>query len=165
MRASEFLPEKINYDSLKPGIKWHKKVLGKYNLFAHTKDDPEHPGILVYVTDKDDPESANSLDAIGFGRFVPYKDNIETSFVSVKTRYQRQGIASAMYNFVRELGNDIAPSKAQSKDAKAFWAAGAGVGRPDIAKPEPTPEPVYEPKKDIQPKKQSFMQKLKKAFA
>ena len=44
MRASEFLPEKINPDSLKPGQKFHKKVLGKYNLFAQTKDDPEHPG-------------------------------------------------------------------------------------------------------------------------
>jgi hypothetical protein len=166
MRASEFLPEKLNPNSLEPNKKWHKPIMGgKYFLFAQTKDDAKSPGIIVYVTDKDDPELANSIDAVGFGRFIPKGENLEVSFVNVRTSHQRRGIASAMYNFVRELGNDVAPSPAQSKDAKAFWAAGAGLGKPDVVKQEPTPEPKPEPKQVTQPRKQSFLQKLKTAFA
>jgi GNAT superfamily N-acetyltransferase len=165
MRATEFLPEKINFDSLKPGKEYHKSILGgKYHLYAKTKDEPNlPPGIIVYVTDKDDPKLQNTLDAIGYGRYIPKGDNLEVSFVNVKQEYRRQGIASAMYNFVRELGNDIAPSSAQSADAKAFWSAGAGVGKSDIAKPEPTPEPKPEPA--ITPRKPSLLQKFKRAFA
>ena len=41
---------------------------------------------LLFVIDKDDPELANSIDAVGFGRFIPKGENLEVSFVSVRTR-------------------------------------------------------------------------------
>jgi len=167
MRANEFLPEKINFDSLEPGKEYHKSILnGKYHLYAKTKDDPSiAPGIIVYVTDKDEPKLRNTLDAIGYGRYIPKGDNLEVSFVNVKQNHQRQGIASAMYNFVRELGNDIAPSSSQSNDAKAFWAAGAGVNKTDIIKSEPTIEPKNEPISLNKPRKNNFLQKLKHTFS
>ena len=45
--------------------------------------------------------------------------------VSVWKEYQRKGIATEVYKFVRELGNDIKPSTTQTAAGKAFWDSGA----------------------------------------
>jgi hypothetical protein len=79
---------------------------------------------------------------IAQARFIVIdRDHMEVSVVSVADEYQRQGIASAMYNFARELGNEIQPSKNRTPMGKAFWAAGAGTGRATPDEP-PAPEPV-----------------------
>ena len=45
--------------------------------------------------------------------------------VSVWGEYQRKGIATQVYKFVRELGNDMRPSTKQTAAGKAFWDSGA----------------------------------------
>jgi len=45
--------------------------------------------------------------------------------VSVWGEYQRKGIATQVYKFVKELGNDIKPSTKQTAAGKAFWDSGS----------------------------------------
>ena len=162
MRASEFLPEKINYDNMKPGMVHQKELMGgKYYITAIAKKDTKHPGLVVYITDHNDISKLSSLQAIAYGRFIPKGDDLEVSFVQVHDQYQRKGFASAMYNYIRSLGNDIVPSKAQSPDAKAFWKAGAGINRDLKNEPEPEQQKIPEP----EVKRKSFTDKLRSIFA
>lgn len=48
-------------------------------------------------------------------------DNLESAGTYVSKDFQRQGIATEMYKFLAENGNDIVPSKAQMADGKAMW--------------------------------------------
>ena len=41
--------------------------------------------------------------------------------VSVWNEYQRKGIASAVYNWIRSMGNDIRPSTTQTDAGRAMW--------------------------------------------
>jgi GNAT superfamily N-acetyltransferase len=181
MRAREFeLKEKVNPESVEPGFKLEKWIInGRYRMEVKAKEptpEGDVPGIIIHVYD---PEKKGGLwnGRIATGRFIVMNsktkdgtrnfDNatIEPSFVSVDDKYHRQGIASAMYNFIRLLGNDLNPSNAQSDMAKKFWAAGGGQGKATDYSDEPpaTPEPkvvVAEP-----PKKKSFKDRLVGMFA
>jgi hypothetical protein len=46
---------------------------------------------------------------------------LEAIDLSVDTYHRRKGIATAMYQFAKELGNDIIPSTKQTPNGKAFW--------------------------------------------
>jgi len=48
--------------------------------------------------------------------------------ISVWNEYQKKGIATAVYKFVRELGNDIKPSTTQTDAGKAMWRGFAKQG-------------------------------------
>lgn len=48
-------------------------------------------------------------------------DNLESAGTHVNKDFQRQGIATEMYKFLAEEGNDIVPSKAQMADGKSMW--------------------------------------------
>jgi outer membrane biosynthesis protein TonB len=78
--------------------------------------------------------------------------------LDVKEPYRRQGLAAAMYNFARSLGNDIVPGTTQTDMGQAFWKGGAGLGKEtefkEIPKPatEPEKQPEPKPKPKIEPK-------------
>ena len=81
------------------------------------KTKPEHQWIeigeaIFFEAPKEGPYAINNT---GDGGLIPE--------VSVHPEYQRKGIASEMYKFVKELGNDVVrpPSGSQSDDAVGLW--------------------------------------------
>ena len=156
MRASEFanqLNEKINEKVVEPGFTAEKWINGQYLLRAVAREtnDPNDNlrGLIITAHDPKSNSSFSDTWGIGMVRFVARQDKqtgdwyLVSSSTSVNNKYQRQGIASAMYQWARELGNDIEPSSNRTAQGQHFWNRGAGVGRqftdqqPEPAKSEP----------------------------
>jgi ribosomal protein S18 acetylase RimI-like enzyme len=135
MRAQEFVQEKINPSILEPDFSEEKTVMIQgepYVLRASTLNSRMVPQIRIEAI-------APNGKSVGYVRFVvhnadqrpgwfsrPEEPYLSAGNLSVWNDYQRRGIASAMYNFARELGNDIQPSGTQTDQGRAFWRAGAG---------------------------------------
>ena len=58
---------------------------------------------------------------IGWVNFENKDDKLEALDLSIQSAHRRKGIATEMYRFARELGNDIAPSRLQTGMGKQFW--------------------------------------------
>ena len=58
---------------------------------------------------------------IGQAHFDIVDDHLESFDTYVDRRYRRQGVATAMYNWAKELGNDIVASPDRLPDGKKFW--------------------------------------------
>lgn len=150
MRAHEFVQDDINPETVKPGFKREKWYRGRYLLRAEARPHDEYEvrplkGLIIKVYDTQTKSMWFQKAGIAQARFIVVgRDHMEVSTVQVANEYQRQGIASAMYNFARELGNEVKPSSNRTDQGRAFWAAGAGVGRETPDEPPP-PEPVVEP--------------------
>ena len=129
------------------------KDIGKITLTAKNISTKRPPQFVVTVTTSEGKD-------IGYFRFVvidyePEKKNmfgfkvkskldpyVLGGNVSVWNQYQKKGIATEVYRFVKELGNDIKPSSTQTDAGKAMWrsfnkqevgenfADGKGPGRP-----------------------------------
>ena len=158
------ITERVNPESVKPDFKVRYDINDRFFLTGEGKEDGT--GLIVYAYDKE--RGSESFNNIGMARFIihnkkapPEEQHMEVSMTYVAPEYKRMGIASAMYNLARKYGNDIMPSASQSKDAQAFWAAGAGLGK-DAKLPNLTPksEPKIEPLK-----KKTWLDKVKGAFA
>jgi GNAT superfamily N-acetyltransferase len=169
MRARELATEKVNPKTVEPGFKVEKK-LGNLRMVATGRDAAREDGwlgILIKVYDDSKrsiwPEIATARLIVDTKDTADPNNVLKASFLHVDSDYRRQGIASAMYNFARELGNDVAPSSNQSSLGRAFWTGGGGVGKGY----NPPPEPVAvapEPKPTPEPKP-SLFNKLKSVFA
>ena len=61
---------------------------------------------------------------IGWVNFKVTENSLEAIDLYVDSRYRRKGIATEMYKFAKELGNDIIPSKMQTTLGKSFWSKG-----------------------------------------
>jgi GNAT superfamily N-acetyltransferase len=61
---------------------------------------------------------------IGWVNFKVTENSLEAIDLYVDVRYRRKGIATEMYKFAKELGNDIIPSKMQTTLGKSFWSKG-----------------------------------------
>lgn len=59
---------------------------------------------------------------VGWVNFEVKNDKLEALDLSIQPAHRRKGIATEMYTFARELGNDIAPSSLQTGMGKQFWA-------------------------------------------
>ena len=59
---------------------------------------------------------------IGWVNFEKHDDHLEALDLSIQPAFRRKGIATEMYKFARELGNNIAKSKLQTGMGKVFWA-------------------------------------------
>ena len=136
MRAAEFLIEKVNPDMAKQDFRAEKDIdipnVGILKLIAQGMDTDYPHQFTVNVINQEGKK-------IGHFRFVmmkysPEKRNIfgfkiankEDPYViggnvSVWNEYQKKGIATEVYRFVKELGNDIRPSTTQSPAGKAMW--------------------------------------------
>ena len=169
MAESQELDEKVNPRVIEPGFTAEKKLGNRYVMKAEARYTGEPGddlrGLIIKLYDTE-AKSIISSWGIGQVRFVARQDPdtkdwyLVSSTTHVDDKYQRQGLASAMYNWARELGNDIEPSSARTKMGKHFWDKGAGVGREYVAPDEePAAEPVAEPEK-----KQSLKDRLFKMF-
>lgn len=128
--------EAINTDIVKSGWSAEKTLtlpkLGDIKLQARNINAKQPPQFMVDVFDDHDRH-------LGYFRFVVMdwepapKFRIFSRFskqsdpyviggnVSVDSRYQRRGIARAVYQWVRSLGNDIRPSTIQTPAGQAMW--------------------------------------------
>lgn len=134
MRAHEFIDEVVNDLTLKPGFE-RTQNMGDYTLRAYyDKAMGPEPHLRVDAIDR-------SGKIVGSTYFQPRtqtgqlatpgpasaSSHLEALATKVDPAFQRQGVASSMYNFARRLGNQIKPSTlAQTPAGKDFWARGGG---------------------------------------
>jgi hypothetical protein len=57
----------------------------------------------------------------GWVNFENIDNSLEALDLHVEPKHRRKGIATEMYKFARELGNDIRPSSKQTGMGKQFW--------------------------------------------
>ena len=135
------LAEKINPETLKRFFK-KEKDMGWYKLEAagdlksRMADDPPTLTIRAFLT-KDGAEIGElhlKIAAHDYLKNNPGAEALVAAGVDVDAEYQRKGVASAMYQFAKELGNDVIASFDQSDDAKAMWA---GMNRKGVAETIP----------------------------
>lgn len=122
MKLSE-LVEKVNEKLFYQGYTETREILdGKYKLVATAGyvGYGAKPGFkskqfrIVAKTDKGAE--------IGWVNFENKDGHLEALDLSIQAAHRRKGIATEMYKFARELGNDIAPSKLQTGMGKLFWS-------------------------------------------
>ena len=114
MRITEFAPdsdlqEVVNRNILQTG--WTQRV---------------HRGGLDLVAIADESGiSISALDAggreIGNAHFSVVDDHLESFDTWVRPECRRQGVATVMYNWAEELGNDLEPSSQQTPAGKRLW--------------------------------------------
>ena len=131
--AEGALSEKINPKTLTRGFV-QEKDMGWYTLqavgdFASRMAD-EPPTMEIYAmlkpeAGKRDGKQIGQLSLkIAQGGFLkdnPGAEALVAGGVDVDAAYQRKGVASSMYQFAKELGNDVIASIDQSDDAVAMW--------------------------------------------
>jgi GNAT superfamily N-acetyltransferase len=168
------LAEKINPKTLTRGFV-QEKDMGWYTLQAvgdlasRMANDP--PTMEIYAMLK--PEAGKRQGTqigqlslkIAQGMFLkdnPGAEALVAGGVDVDPAYQRKGVASSMYQFAKELGNDVIASVDQSDDAVAMWkgmqAKGVAEGAPivvalapiDVRNPKKAPQ-TYRNQGDIVP--------------
>ena len=127
MRASEFITE---YDVFDKGSYIQKSILnGKFILKGRAKEKQDGSTVfLVTVYDPKNPKNVGvvsadfGMDGIAGFRFVKKKDgSVSSADTYVDKEYQRQGIASEVYKFIKNLNLDLQPSKLQTPQGKAMW--------------------------------------------
>jgi hypothetical protein len=128
MRAQEFINE---YDAFDKGSFIQKQILGKYLLKARAKEKSDGSTVLlVTVYDPEKPKQGMmsrefeqfGFDGIASFRFLKKQDSsVVSADTAVDKEYQRQGIASEVYKFVKKLGYDVKPSGMLTPQGKEMW--------------------------------------------
>ena len=131
--AEGSLSEKINPKTLTRGFV-QEKDMGWYTLQAvgdfASRMANEPPTMEIYAMLKPAAGKRQGTQIgqlslkIAQGMFLkdnPGAEALVAGGVDVDPAYQRKGVASAMYAFAKELGNDVIASVDQSDDAKAMW--------------------------------------------
>ena len=168
------MPERVNPDVIKPGFRMERQLPNGMIIQATAHepwyDDPNPDmrdlrGVVIRVFDPASTNWIHRKNGIADVRFMARLDrktgewNLRPTSLQVNDQYRRQGIASAMYNFARALGNDVVPGNLQTDMGKKFWAGGAGRGREfqihDLPEPPPPPPPAA-PEPKPEPKTPSF---------
>ena len=123
MRLQELISEKVNDKLFYQGYSHVKDILGgEYTLTASagyvgygSKPGYKSQQFRIVAKTKSGVE-------IGWVNFENKDDKLEALDLSIQPEHRRKGIASEMYKFAKELGNDIAPSKLQTAMGKQFWS-------------------------------------------
>jgi GNAT superfamily N-acetyltransferase len=122
MKLSELL-EKVNDKIFWKNFHEEKVVLdGKYKLVAMcgwikiTAKNPYRSEQFRIVV-----KTANGAE-VGWVNFEQHDKHLEALDLYIQPAHRRKGLATEMYKFARELGNDIAPSKLQTGMGKQFWS-------------------------------------------
>jgi GNAT superfamily N-acetyltransferase len=131
--AEGSLSEKINPKTLTRGFV-QEKDMGWYTLQAvgdfASRMANEPPTMEIYAMlkpeagQRDGKQIGQLSLKIAQGRFLkdnPGAEALVAGGVDVDAAYQRKGVASSMYQFAKELGNDVIASVDQSDDAVAMW--------------------------------------------
>ena len=135
------LSEKINPETLKKGF-YKEKDMGEYLLIAagdsvsRGVDDPPTLQIYAFLKDKNTGKRSSRIGKvdlkIAHGAYLQNNPNAEALVAAgaeVEPDFQRKGIATAMYQYAKELGNDLIASIDQSDDAQHFWAGMKSKGQ------------------------------------
>lgn len=124
MKYTEIVNELINRDVIRIGWTDEQPILnGKYILKSTvTKDWNDKPSLQIKVYD---PKINANKYAIAHAQFRIglrwFTSHLIASLIHVDQEYQKQGIATAMYKYIRDLGNTIRPSFVQLGPGKAMW--------------------------------------------
>ena len=78
----------------------------------------EPPDSLIFRILAEDKYSKRP---IGIAEFSPRSKVLKSQWTMIEPGHRRSGIATEMYNFVRELGNDISPSHLLTPEGKQLW--------------------------------------------
>lgn len=77
---------------------------------------------------------------IGWVNFARVEDHLEAEDVYIEPRYRRRGLATAMYQLARRLGNDIQRSSKQTGLGREFWASKSPVAEAHLNTDVPNEE-------------------------
>jgi len=113
----------INPEVFREGFEKVKELAGKgMRLIAYATRDEYGPLFRVSARKADGAEvgSADFIPTRGGLKRLPDRDLL-SALTEVDPKYQRQGVATEMYKFAHELGNDVIPSTAQTMEGKAMW--------------------------------------------
>jgi hypothetical protein len=133
MRAKEFinLMEYINKDVMSLGFSDEQSVLdNKFIIKAETisGSGPDFAGIplpkfkmlAIEVVDAQNPEKVVATAKFKMHGALWWK-NLQARMINVVPDYRRQGIATAVYQYVSKLGNTIKPSNVQLTPGQEMW--------------------------------------------
>jgi ribosomal protein S18 acetylase RimI-like enzyme len=123
MRAHEIVTELVNDKVFYTDFNKQKPILnGQYILHASA-------GYVGYGSNNGYKSEQFRIVAktatgveVGWVNFENKDGKLEALDLSIQPAHRRKGIATEMYKFARELGNDIAPSKLQTSMGKQFWS-------------------------------------------
>lgn len=120
LREEGVIDEYINKDTVTPDFTVEKEIQNGYILKAQGLENGEGIKIKVF-----DPENVFSSVPIADATFKLNDDDktLTSSLTTVHHKYQKQGIARAMYQFVHDLGNDIQASKTLLPGGQRMWDA------------------------------------------
>ncbi len=137
MRAKEFVSEKINPEIIESDFYAEKIVdlpgVGTLKFVAKNyKPGPYTPQFIVKVYQPNGQSVGNFRflvmdyeEPTGFrflSKFKKQKDPyVIGANVSVWNEFQRKGIARAVYQWVKSMGNDLKPSPTQTDAGRAMW--------------------------------------------
>ena len=125
MRVHEITNEAVNEKVFQRGFE-ETRPYDKYILVAKHGDLPYIPNKRAMQSHQFRVECRKGGAVIAWVNFEIVGDHLEAVDVNVDNKYRRQGIATAMYKFARELGNDIKPSSKQRPLGRAFWSDKTG---------------------------------------
>ena len=92
----------------------------------------EHRGGLDLLASYNEPRGQRVLSILAYDRggreignahFEVIDDHLESFDTYVRPDMRHQGIATVMYDYAQELGNDLKPSGYQTRAGKQFWRA------------------------------------------
>ena len=121
MKWHEITNEAVNEKIFQRGFE-ETKPYDRYILVAKHGDLPYLPNRRAQRSDQFRIECRKGGAVIAWVNFELVGDHLEAIDVNVDNQHRREGIATAMYKFARELGNDIKPSSKQRPLGKAFWS-------------------------------------------
>ena len=117
--------EEINPKVFRRGFEQSEKF-GDYTIIAT-------PGRFLLHQKYNDPSEQFTVrallgkDKVAWVNFELIDDHLEALDLYVDPKHRRKGIATAMYQFAKKLGNDIIPSSKQTGMGKQFWATKSPV--------------------------------------
>ena len=142
----ETVVEKVNPDVFKRGFE-KVKTFGKYTMVAT-------PGRFLLHQKFNEPSEQFTIktfvgkNQVSWVNFEIKDDHIEALDLHVDDKHRRRGIATAMYKFAKELGNDILPSSKQTALGKTFWATKSPVTEADLEQDDEETLNEYETQTD-----------------
>jgi ribosomal protein S18 acetylase RimI-like enzyme len=115
-----FITEKVNSKLFKKGFRQTKEILdGTYTLIAT----PGYMKLGQKLTSDQFRITAKTSQGLecGWVNFENIDDKLEALDLAIQPAHRRKGIATEMYKFAKELGNDIRPARLQTTMGKLFW--------------------------------------------
>jgi GNAT superfamily N-acetyltransferase len=115
------LDELVNKQLFRQGFE-DTRSYGEYTLVAKPGYMPYIPGKNSVISNFFRIEAYKGRVMVGWVNFEDKDGDLEALDLQVDQKHRRKGIATAMYDFAKDLGNTIKPSTKQTAMGKKFWA-------------------------------------------